>query len=168
LAKPAGELPAGLQEGRYTVLQPYSLWTTKLWAWSNYSALARLLPEEKFVLVGTGAFFPIDEPNVVDLRNRTTLAELLLVLSNARVVVGTDSGPLHLAAAFDTPLLALFGATDPRKTAPRSAHTNVLTTDLECRPCLRRQCRRQNVMECLQSITPSRVAAAWKEIVTKM
>ncbi|NJK91610.1 MAG: glycosyltransferase family 9 protein [Blastochloris sp.] len=48
----------GLIKGAYTVLHPYSIWGTKLWPWQRYEELARALPEEKFVVVGRGPFFP--------------------------------------------------------------------------------------------------------------
>ncbi|MDR1144913.1 MAG: glycosyltransferase family 9 protein [Verrucomicrobiales bacterium] len=165
LVRPPDELPAGLRTGGYTVLHPYSRWETKLWPWRNYEQLARLLPEEKFVLVGQGNFFPATAPNLLDLRGQTDLRGLLTLLGAARAVVGTDSGPLHVAAALDRPLVALFGATDPRKTAPRARQVKLLTTDLSCRPCLRRHCQRANRMACLRAITPAQVVAAWRSLV---
>ncbi|MDR2463520.1 MAG: glycosyltransferase family 9 protein [Verrucomicrobiales bacterium] len=168
LAVPSGDLPGSLSAGRYTVLHPYSKWNTKLWPWRHYAELARCLPGEQFVLIGSGAFFPMDEPNVLDLRNRTGLAELLVLLGNARAVISTDSGPLHVAAAFDRPLVALFGATDPSKTAPRATRVRTLTVNLPCRPCGRRVCEQPLTMECLRLITPQAVATAWKEIITEM
>jgi ADP-heptose:LPS heptosyltransferase len=165
LPAPQGVLPDGLQEGRYTVLHPYSLWETKLWPWRNYGELLSLLPNEQFVMVGHGPFFPVKAPNLLDLRNKTDLAQLLLLLGKSRAMISTDSGPLHLAAAFGKPLLALFGATDPGRTAPRSGRVTVLTVDLDCRPCLRRKCERQQAMECLQTIRPQQVASAWEQLV---
>jgi ADP-heptose:LPS heptosyltransferase len=166
LAEPQGELPAGLQAGNYTLVHPYSLWETKLWPWRNYEQLAKLLPGEQFVLVGQGGFFPVAAPNVTDLRGGTDLQGLLQLAGKSRAVISTDSGPLHLAAAFDKPLLALFGATDPDKTAPRAQRVKVLTNDLKCRPCLQRRCAGPRVMECLQGITPEQVAGAWKALAS--
>ncbi|MDR1192012.1 MAG: glycosyltransferase family 9 protein [Verrucomicrobiales bacterium] len=170
LAPPPDAVPAGLRAGEYTVLHPYSLWATKLWPWRNYERLAALLPQEQFVLAGQGPFFPASAPNITDCRNRTGLTDLLALLGGSRAVIGTDSGPLHLAAAFGKPLLALFGATDPGKTAPRAPLTvaKILTAGLSCQPCLRRHCQRPAAMECLRVITPEQVAKAWVTLVTKM
>jgi ADP-heptose:LPS heptosyltransferase len=120
LSEKEGPLPEGLIPGQYTVLHPYSLWASKLWNWQNYECLIRALPGETFVLVGQGSFFPVLAENCVDLRNRTTLDSLLLILSRSRAVISTDSGPLHLAAAFGKPVIGLFGATSEAKTGARS------------------------------------------------
>jgi ADP-heptose:LPS heptosyltransferase len=126
LPPPAQPLPGGLATGNYTVVHPYSNWESKLWNWGNYDPLCQRLSQERIVLVGQGPSFPVTAPNVLDLRGKTGLAELLAVLGQAGTVISTDSGPLHTAAAFNRPLIALFGATDPRKTGPRSQKQVVL------------------------------------------
>jgi len=165
LTLPPGNLPEGLEPGNYTVLHPYSLWQTKLWPWRNYQKLATALPREKFAVIGHGDFFPLMAPNVIDLRGKTDLSALLAILGNSRAVISTDSGPLHLAAAFDKPLLALFGATDPDKTAPRARQMKILTNELPCRPCLRRVCHNEKAMECLQAITVEMVSNEWSALI---
>ena len=157
-------LPPGLSAGQYTVLHPYSQWTTKLWNWQNYEILARILPEERFVIVGQGPFFPISAPNIIDLRNRSSLEELLVLIGQSRALISTDSGPLHLAAAFDKPVVAVFGASDPEKTGPHTAVRRIVTTTLPCRPCLLRKCRYYDCMACMTGITAGEVAAAWREV----
>jgi len=164
---PPTPLPEGLQSGCYTVLHPYSQWQTKLWPWENYETMARACPEETFVLIGYGAFFPVQAPNCVDLRNRTTLELLLAVLAHARVVISTDSGPLHVAAALGRPVLGLYGATDPGRTGPRGTRATVLTTDLPCRPCLSRTCTNAQPLECLQKIGIDRVLQGWANLSCK-
>lgn len=160
------ELPEnfGLVDGSYTVLHPYSSWETKLWPWERYEQLAESLPEEKFVLVGNGAFFPVAAPNMVDLRNRTSLKELLAVLGHSKIVISTDSGPAHLAAALGRNVISLFGATDPHKTAPKPKSGKILTSMAPCRPCLKRICRFTNPMQCLSDISMENAREAWKEM----
>ena len=130
----AAALPGGLVPGHYTVLHPYSLWASKLWNWQNYDTLIRNVPQETFVLVGQGPFFPVLADNCIDLRNRTDLDALLSVLSHSRVVISTDSGPLHLAAAFGKPVIGLFGPTSVEKTGARSRTGRMLQSPLSGTP----------------------------------
>ena len=159
-------LPKGLRSGAYHVLHPYSLWETKLWPWRNYGALAAAHPGESFVLIGQGGPFPVDAERVTDLRGRLPLAVLLAVLAHARSVISTDSGPAHVAAAFGVPVVCLFGATDPGRTAPRGPECRVVSLDgLECRPCLQRECTRAvHPMECLSGLSVEQVSKVWRGI----
>ncbi len=68
------------------------------------------------------------------------LAELAAALGRLSLLITNDSGPMHLAAAVGTPCLALFGPTDPRRTAPLGPDHRVLSTSRWCSPCFRRRC----------------------------
>ncbi len=160
-------LPSGLQSGHYTVFHPYSLWATKLWPWERFRDLAAALPNEPIVWVGTGPFFPIANGGGIDLRGKTPLPLLLTLLAHARAVVSTDSGPAHLAALFEVPVISLFGATDPRLTSPKSDRMEILHAEgLPCRPCLKRHCGWTEPMACLRQVSVDRVAAAWQRRMT--
>lgn len=74
------------------------------------------------------------------LSGRTTLAGLAAVLARLCVLVTNDSGPMHLAAALGVPVLALFGPTDWRETAPWGAGHHVLRAEWPCAPCKLREC----------------------------
>jgi heptosyltransferase-2 len=77
---------------------------------------------------------------LVNLIGRTDLRLLLGVLARAAAVCSNDSGAMHLAAAVGTPVVAVFGPTDERATAPAGHGHAVLTADVFCRPCLLREC----------------------------
>jgi len=159
-------LPLGLKAGEYTVLHPYSLWETKLWPWCNYQLLVEALPDETFVVIGKGEIFPISGPNVIDLRNRTeSLTSLLALLSQARLLISTDSGPAHIATALGCPVICIFGATDPCKTGPKGRDVEILFKEVECRPCLRRTCQYRIKMACLRSLGVLEVAKTWEKMV---
>jgi len=166
LRKPQGSLPAGLVPEKYTVLHPYSKWETKLWPWANYSSLAEAHPEETFVVMGQGELFPIVGSNVVDLRNETpSLESLLSLLGQARALISTDSGPAHVAAVLGCPVICLFGATDPQRTAPRGRNSSILFTGIGCQPCLRRRCRIESRMECLMRLSVHDVSRTWQNLI---
>lgn len=160
-----GPLPEKVRDKSYVVFHPYSRWRTKLWPWANYQKLANALPEHHVVLVGNGPWFPMEGERVIDLRNRLGLGSLLTVLENARAVVSTDSGPAHLAGALGRPTLALFGATDPVRTAPGGAQVTVLKNDVFCSPCLRRTCWRSESMECFTGLKSEIVVKKLQEIL---
>ena len=93
----------------------------------------------------------------------TTLAGLLGVLSELRLLLTNDSGPMHLAAALGTPLVAVFGSTDWTETAPVSECARVVRADTECAPCRLRECPIDH--RCMTRVGIDRVAAAALELL---
>ncbi len=144
----------------------------KRWPPEYFAALARELASDGVgaVIVGTAA----DEPTstrrsrrrsagtarmIVDLVGRTDVPTLAGVLAHARALVANDSGVMHLGAALGVPTTALFGPTDERLTAPRSASAHaVLTHPVWCRPCMLRECPLDH--QCMRGISVAAVADA--------
>ena len=93
----------------------------------------------------------------INLTGRTTTGEALGVLAACSLLVGVDSGLMHLAAALDLPVVALFGPTDPAVTGPRCSVSTIVRKNLPCSPCHDSTCRRR---ECLDSIVPEEVLDA--------
>ena len=98
----------------------------------------------------------------LSLAGRTTLPELAAVLRRARLMVTTDTGAMHLAAALETPVAALFGPTAPWRTGPFGAGHQIVRLGLDCSPCFRRRCPEPR---CLTDLTPEMVQAACKKIL---
>lgn len=76
----------------------------------------------------------------VIVTGETSLRELLALMARCRLVVTNDSGPMHLAAAVGTPLVAVFGSTDERATGPMGTRVCIVKRGVECSPCGRRVC----------------------------
>lgn len=100
-----------------------------------------------------------------DLTGRLSLRESAGVLARATVVLGGDTGPLHVARALDRPVVGLFFAADPARTGPAgfpgTAPAVVVRGDAPCAPCLARTCRRDDkVRICLDPLDPERIAVA--------
>ena len=92
----------------------------------------------------------------LDLTGKTTLDQAMDLLSLATVAVSNDSGLMHIAAAFETPLIALFGSTDPKHTPPLSGNCEILYLGLTCSPCFKRRCPLDH-LNCLRQLTPDHV-----------
>ena len=75
-----------------------------------------------------------------DLAGRTSLAEAVDLLSLSTAVISNDSGLMHIAAALQRPLLAIYGATSPDFTPPLSSVSALLLSDIDCAPCFQREC----------------------------
>jgi heptosyltransferase-2 len=141
---------------------------SKRWPWRRFADLALALRRQRgdlrqVVLAGpkevwigvriheeSGKIHPLVGPDL-------DLAGLAAVLAHLDVLVTNDSGPMHLAAALGVPCVALFGPTDPRRTAPAGDGHRVLYTDRWCSPCFRRRCPLLH-HRCLRDIGVERVA----------
>lgn len=161
---------AGLDPGRpLIVLHPGAAYgPAKRWPAERFAALAGILQDRRGVeiaVTGTDqdrALAAEIRPGLrrpaADLTGRTSLRELLAVAAAAAVFVTNDSGPMHMANAIRTPVVALFGPTDPAVTAPFHEPRVVLKTEAVCWPCLYRQCPYDH--RCLTGISAEEAAAA--------
>ena len=94
---------------------------------------------------------------------RLSLRGLMGCLAAADVVISCDTGPLHLAVGLGSPVLALFGAADIRRTGPYFYRDYTLQGEADCAPCRKRYCK-QEENTCLTSITPEQVMAQLKRL----
>ncbi|MFB3819675.1 MAG: glycosyltransferase family 9 protein, partial [Candidatus Methylomirabilales bacterium] len=97
---------------------------------------------------------------VLDLSGRTSLAELAAVLAEARLFVGVDSAPMHMAAALGVPVVALFGPSGEHSWGPWGEGHRVVAAPFLCRPCGQAGCLNSKRSHCLEAIAPAEVVAA--------
>jgi heptosyltransferase-2 len=93
----------------------------------------------------------------------TSLRQLLALMARCRLMVANDSGPMHLAAALDIPLVAIFGSTDERATGPLGRRIRIVKQEVECSPCGRRECPID--FRCMRDLTVEEVFRATLELV---
>jgi ADP-heptose:LPS heptosyltransferase len=138
------------------------------WSPRSFARLADLLTEKlgvSVVLVGGREDREIaDEisgqsdsrPRV--LAGETDLLQLGAVLKQCRLLVSGDTGPMHMATAVGTRVLALFGAADPDRTGPVGrGHRVIQAGGVECGPCRSRRCASAAFLECMEKITADEV-----------
>ncbi|MBI5055819.1 MAG: lipopolysaccharide heptosyltransferase I [Nitrospirae bacterium] len=177
--------------GEYLVIVPSARWETKRWPAENFAELI-LKVAVPCVIVGSKSDKKIAQEimdrrqktedrgqipphpplakggqrGVIDLCGKTDLKELVALIAGARAVVSNDSGPMHIAAALNKPLVAIFGPTDPAKTGPygwqKNKNMKVIRANVTCGPCRKRKCRE---LICMEKISVEEVTKAVKELL---
>jgi heptosyltransferase-2 len=147
--------------------------SAKRWYPERFAAVADRLAEEygvRVVLTGGPAEEEIGRDiaaamaaSPLNLIGRTTVRQLMALLSLCRLVVTNDSGPMHVAAAFDVPVVAVFGPTDHTTTSPLTANSRIVRHGVECAPCLLRQCPTDH--RCMAAVTVEDVLGAARELL---
>ena len=89
----------------------------------------------------------------IDLTGKTSLLDVVDLLSCCRVVVSNDSGLMHIAAAVDCSVAVIYGSTSPEFTPPLTAKLEIVTLDLPCSPCFKRTCPLKH-KDCLNKLLP--------------
>ncbi len=98
----------------------------------------------------------LTQDKCVDLGGKTKLGEAIDIMSLCDTVVSNDSGLMHVAAALDKKLIAIFGSSDPYHTPPMHPNAVIEYLGLECSPCFKRICPLGH-LNCLKQITPSTI-----------
>jgi len=157
---------------RIVAVNPVAKWATKLWPNQKFARLIDSLIEQYdcgIIFTGSLNDRPVIDDiscqmkgRAVNLAGETTLKMLAALYAEADMVVSTDTGPMHLAAAIGTPVVALFGPTAPWRTGPYGTGHQIVRVELECAPCFKRQCE---TTACMQQISVVQVLAAASKII---
>lgn len=153
---PAGAPEGALPEAPFVFACPLAGWTSKQWPLDHYRQLAEMVRTRlgmPLVINGAPGSLP-DVPWAV--RHESGIAGLIDATRRAALVVGVDSGPLHLAAALGKSGAAIFGPTDPARNGPRGGDFEVFrASGVETT-----HRRGETIDPSMQAITPERVFAA--------
>lgn len=150
-------------------------WETKRWPVEKFMELAdRLVREERCDIIllgskdeaGLGKMFD-GKASVLNLVGKTSLEDLTSLVKRLNVLVTGDTAPLHIAAAMQTPIVALFGPTDPKRHMPPARHSAVISKSLACQPCYEGTCKNQEKLACLQQISVQEVFLAVQRNLTR-
>jgi ADP-heptose:LPS heptosyltransferase len=142
-------------------------WETKLWAPRKIAELSdRLIERYGAHIIFTGAqddcvtiekIVSLMRHKAVNASGKTTLKELAYLLKHSKLMISTDSGPMHIAASMGTPIVALFGPTAPWRTGPYTDKALIVSTHSPCSPCFKRKCDRKT---CMNEISVAAVLGA--------
>jgi len=150
-----------------------SRWPSRFWFPQATAEVARVLQQEYgmgIVLVGGPSEVAFAQQvseamgtAVTNLSGKTSLRDLIGVFSHARFALGPDSGPMHIAAATDIPVISLWGATSPLRSAPWGSKAFVIRGEAACSPCYVRRCPIGRA--CMRRITPGQVLEVVQKIL---
>ncbi len=169
----------GLAPRGFLLIHPGSRWLFKCWPAAPTAALLDRLANDGWPIVMTGAPDPAETPlvhaikaamhaSVVDLSGQLTLPELGVLIASARLFIGCDTAPMHMASAVGTPVVAWFGPSDERVWGPwRVPHRVVVSTMHPCRPCHINGCGGSNNSDCLLTLPLAQVAAAVADLLAE-
>lgn len=151
-------------ENPYVVLAPGTNWSSKCWPTSHFAELADKLYNNDIIPVIIGG--PNDQRLAqeilshtrippIDLTGKTSLKQLAYIIKKSQAFVGGDTGPMHLAVAVGTPVVTMFGPTDPKRNGPYGQNHKVLLVADLCQGCWQRKCPKS--IDCLAGISPDTV-----------
>jgi heptosyltransferase-3 len=164
----------GLTQKNFILIHPPARWLFKCWTAEGYAQVIDALQNDyKLPVVLTAAPAPQEMQFMAEIEHRLhshpvnlagtlDLKALGAMIAHARLFIGVDSAPMHLAAAVGTPTVVLFGPSGPYNWRPWGEGHVVLTKDFDCQPCGRDGCDGTKISRCLTAFTPGEVLAAVK------
>jgi lipopolysaccharide heptosyltransferase I len=163
----ADEVASGAGDDGYALINPGAAWPNKRWPAERFGAVAASIRERLgislVVLWGPGeeslaSAVVTAAGGAARMAPATTVTDLFALATRARLMVSGDTGPLHIAAAVGTPIVALFGPTRPERNGPWSAEDVSLSRNSTCACHYERRCRRG--APCIDEIGVHEVMAA--------
>lgn len=153
-------------------INPMTTWETKHWRNERFARVADNLLNRGLAVVFSGG--PQDVGGIEEIRGAmtgtaaslagmTTLTELAALYERVEVLITTDTGPMHLAAAAGAPVVALFGPTAPWRTGPFGEGHRILRAEISCSPCLKKYCNQEHA--CMTQITVEQVVQAAQAVL---
>jgi len=167
----------GAAEASWIGLNPGAFFgSAKRWVPERYAAAGELLARDmgaRVAILGGADERPLGEAIAASMRapvrmlcGETTLPELVGVLSRLRLLVTNDSGPMHVAAALGVPVVAVFGPTDWRETAPVGHRHRLVREPVHCSPCMLRECPIDH--RCMTRIPADRVVDEARALLAEL
>ena len=148
-------------------------WQTKLWGSDKYAALIQKIQEIKgtnvILIAGKGEDELISKiAEKLDSKpmciTGTTIKELTVILSFVHIIIGPDTGPLHLAAILGTSAVGIYGPSSPLRNGPYWGKHKIIQKTFSCSNCYKREC---SDLRCLEELTVQSVYNAFNELLTE-
>jgi heptosyltransferase II len=165
-----------LGDGRWVAVNPGATYgSAKRWFPERFAAVADAIAEEfsvRILLIGgpnEGWIAEEVESNMrtrpFNLAGKTSVRHLMALLSQCCLLITNDSGPMHVAAAFGIPIVAIFGSTDHTTTSPVSPSCRIVRKPTDCAPCLKTDCPTDH--RCMTAVSVSDVLDAVRTFLQK-
>lgn len=166
----------GLAPRGFVHIHPTSRWLFKCWPMAQLAQLINILNErcERVVITASpdapemamieALTHRLDKP-VINLAGQLSLKELAALIARARIFLGVDSVPMHIASAMGTPVVALFGPSGEIEWGPWQTAHRIVTSNHSCRPCGINGCGGSNRSECMEVLAVERVLAAFDALL---
>lgn len=168
---------AGISRGApYAVIHPGGKYFTKRWAPEKFVSLARWMKDAYGIApvfnTGSGEAEIVNElrrqcAGEFPLLDSLNLRELIALVSGARIFVGNDSGPTHVATAAGRPVVAIFGSSSSVHWRPWQTPHRVVQNDFPCNPCAGDRCYAFDQPKCILSVTLEQVQAACESLLAE-
>ncbi len=165
---PSGSLIIGINPGA-------AYGSAKRWHPERFALLCRTLVNThnaKVIVFGSqqemniaAEIVNLSQVPVISMAGKTSIRELMSLIKQCSIFVTNDSGPMHIAAALNIPITAIFGSTDPEKTGPMGNNHVVIKKDVDCSPCFKRKCPTD--LKCMDLITVDDVLKGVERIIEK-
>ena len=166
---------------KIVTMSPGASWFTKQYPLEYYKKLIQHIldnHEVRIVLIGTKQeksltteLAEVSGADIINLSGKTTLIESAVIIKHSDLFISGDCGPMHIAAAFEVPQIALFGPTHPKLGfAPLNPNAEVLTLDLDCSPCTlhgNSRCPKDH-FKCMKDLSPGIVLAQVDKVSLKV
>ena len=154
-----------------------STWSSRFWIADSYVELIKYLWKSwGIVCVLVGGRYEVDfskeilekieKVPIIDMVGRTSIRALVELFSSVYLAIGSDSGPMHIAAAVRLPVISLWGSTSSKRSAPYGNEKYVIQSNAVCSPCYKRDCPLEPRNLCMREIRHEKVLAYVKEIMS--
>lgn len=159
-------------------LNPGASHPVNRWAADRFAALSDMLTqklEARVILIGGKEDVPLADEiaekagsKPLNMAGRVSLLQLGALLERCDILVSGDTGPMHIATAVGTRVVALFGAADPARTGPvGNGHRIMQAANVPCLPCRSRSCSNRTYLECMEKIPVSLVFEIIRDMLDK-
>ena len=162
----------GIQEGKFIVIHPGSRLPLKQWPIEKYVKLAQKILEKSIQVIVIGSSEEKDLASTIANQSGSIcfaggydLTEVAAILSLAKLAITNDSAPMHLSAAVGTPVIGIFGPSNPEETAPLGYGSRAVSIPMECRKnCYESQCTNPSGPVCIRDISVDAVLEAMEDL----
>lgn len=168
----AAYIQTRLKGRAYAVIHPGAVMATKRWEPGRFAAVAQTLIKRGLTIVVTAG--PGEEIIASEVARQIdesvillslTIPQLAELIRGAKLYIGNDSGPMHLAAAVGTPIVAAWGSSDSRRWRPWGVDHRVIQNPFECNPCPGYRCLVADSPLCIESVTVEQMNAGVDDLI---